>query len=194
MRTCAERRSSLTSRHIAAELACRLVPDVMVMDISMPRLNGLEATEMLKTCCPGVKVLMLTRHPDLGYVQQLMRAGARGYVLKQSRITQVLHAIRAIAEGGLYLDPAVAETVVGPTVGRGSGTSVPRLTIKLSAREEEVLRLMAWGFTNKEIAARLNLSVKTIETHRTNAMQKMGMHNRSEIVRFALLQGWLNEL
>ena len=79
-------------------------------------------------------------------------------------------------------------------MGRGSGTSVARLTIKLSAREEQVLRLMAWGFTNKEIAARLNLSVKTIETRRTNATQKMGMHNRSEIVRFALLQGWLNEL
>jgi DNA-binding NarL/FixJ family response regulator len=120
-----------------------------------------------------------------------MRAGASGYVLKQSRATEVLHAIRAVATGGTYLDPHLAQPIrkLPATAPVRPGHS--RST--LSPREEEVLRLVAWGYSNKEIAAQLNLSVKTIETHKANAAQKLGLSNRIEIVSFALLQGWLRD-
>jgi two-component system response regulator NreC len=167
-------------------------PDVVVMDVSMPRVNGLKATEMLNACCPGVKVLALTRHQDDGYLQQLLRAGAAGYVLKQSRSAELLQAIRAIGAGGSYLDPAVAGRVIGDYGRRHPPTSVPG-QVRLSGREEEVLRLIAWGYSNKEIATRLDLSVKTVETHKANAMQKLHMRSRIDIVRFALLQGWLED-
>lgn len=168
-------------------------PDIVVMDISMPKVNGLKATEMLTACCPDVKVLALTRHQDDGYLQQLLRAGAAGYVLKQSRSAELLHAIRAIGIGGNYLDPAVAGRVIGDY---GRKRQPPPATIgfgTLTGREEEVLRLIAWGYSNKEIASRLDLSVKTVETHKANAMHKLKMRSRIDIVRFALLQGWLED-
>jgi DNA-binding NarL/FixJ family response regulator len=177
----------------AVAQAAALLPDVVVMDVSMPELNGLKATEAIRQLCPGVKVLSLTRHADDGYLQQLLRAGASGYVLKQSRATELLHAIRAVAAGGKYLDPAVADRVIG-NFGRRLGlpASDPAHS-PLSSREDEILRLVAWGYSNKEIAGRLELSVKTIETHKANAMHKLGLHTRIDIVRFALLQGWLHD-
>jgi DNA-binding NarL/FixJ family response regulator len=160
----------------------------------MPRVNGLKATETLKETCPAVKVLALTRHQDDGYLQQLLRAGAAGYVLKQSRPAELLQAIRAIGSGKSYLDPAVAGRVIGDY---GRRRQQPPLTVSpggtLSCREEEVLRLIAWGYSNKEIATRLDLSVKTVETHKANAMHKLQMRSRIDIVRFALLQGWLED-
>jgi two-component system response regulator NreC len=175
----------------AVAQARKLRPDVVVMDVSMPQVNGLEATRAMKTSCPQVRVVTLTRHADDGYLQQLLRAGASGYVLKQSRAAEVLQAIRAVAGGGTYIDPAIADRLVG-TLGRraqASGTENGRPA--LSPREEEVLRLVAWGYSNKEIASRLELSVKTIETHKSNATQKLGLQTRIDVVRFALLQGWL---
>ena len=168
-------------------------PDVVVMDVSMPRVNGLKATEMLNECCPEVKVLALTRHQDDGYLQQLLRAGAAGYVLKQSRPAELLQAIRAIGEGGSYLDPAVAGRVIGDYGRRRQPVTTVAGAGTLSSREEEVLRLIAWGYSNKEIATRLDLSVKTVETHKANAMHKLQMRSRIDIVRFALLQGWLED-
>ena len=168
-------------------------PDVVVMDVSMPRVNGLKATEMLTECCPEVKVLALTRHQDDGYLQQLLRAGAAGYVLKQSRPAELLQAIRAIGGGGSYLDPAVAGRVIGDYGRRRQPVTTVAGAGTLSSREEEVLRLIAWGYSNKEIAARLDLSVKTVETHKANAMHKLQMRSRIDIVRFALLQGWLED-
>jgi DNA-binding NarL/FixJ family response regulator len=168
-------------------------PDVVVMDVSMPRVNGLKATEMLKECCPDVKVLALTRHQDDGYLQQLLRAGAAGYVLKQSRSAELLQAIRAIWAGGSYLDPSVAARVIGDYGRRGHPPPSVIGAASLSGREEEVLRLIAWGYSNKEIAIRLDLSVKTVETHKANAMHKLQMRSRIDIVRFALLQGWLED-
>jgi DNA-binding NarL/FixJ family response regulator len=160
----------------------------------MPHLNGLKATEKLKACCPQVKVLTLTRHTDYGYLQQLLRAGASGYVLKQSPPAELLHAIRAVAAGGKYLDPAVVDTVIGTYSGRmASMHGAVHRGRDLSEREAEVLRLIAWGYSNKEIAARLELSVKTVEAHKANAMKRLGIHNRIDIVRFALLQGWLQD-
>lgn len=167
-----------------------LSPDIVVMDISMPGLNGLKATQALKECCPAVKVLTLTRHADDGYLQQLLRAGVSGYVLKQSRSSELLHAVRSVAGGGKYIDPSITEKVLGDYRTRHTPPGPGSRSI-LTPREEEVLRLIAWGYSNKEIAGRLELSVKTIETHKANAMHKLGMSSRIDIVRFALLQGWL---
>jgi DNA-binding NarL/FixJ family response regulator len=161
------------------------------MDVSMPGLNGLKATAKLKEWCPEVHVLALTRHRDDGYLQQILRAGASGYVLKQSPPAELLHAIRAVAKGGKYLDPAVAGKVMGGYAGRRPLNHEPRLEV--SDREVEVLRLIAWGHSNKEIASRLDLSVKTIEVHKANAMKKLGMNSRIDIVRYAVLQGWLQD-
>ncbi|HZS10462.1 MAG TPA: response regulator transcription factor [Blastocatellia bacterium] len=174
----------------AVKRVVELLPDVTVMDISMPELNGLQATERIKQSCPQVKVLTLTRHRDDGYLQQLLRAGASGYVLKQSASTELIRAIRAVASGKIYLDPAITEQVVGNYVGRSVGKG-PALQSEPSERENEVLRMIAWGYSNKEIAARLSLSVKTVEVHKANVMRKLGMRSRIDIVRYALLQGWL---
>ena len=175
----------------AIELAQKLQPHVALMDISMPGLNGLKATEKLKECCPKVHVLALTRHKDDGYLQQVLKAGASGYVLKQSPPVELLHAIRAVAKGGKYLDPALAGKVMGHYSGRSSAIAEGRADV--SDREVEVLRMVAWGHSNKEIAARLDLSVKTIEVHKANAMKKLGMASRIDIVRYAVLQGWLQD-
>jgi DNA-binding NarL/FixJ family response regulator len=173
----------------AIELAQRLNPDVVLMDISMPSMNGLKAAEKLKACCPESHVLALTRHKDDAYLQQMLSAGASGYVLKQSSPSELIHAIRAVAKGGKYLDPTVADKVVGRFVGRS--TIATEGMPKITDREEEVLRLISWGHSNKDIANRLDLSVKTVEVHKTNAMKKLGMTSRIDIVQYAVLQGWL---
>lgn len=173
----------------AIELAQRLNPDVVLMDISMPSMNGLKATEKLKACCPESHVLALTRHKDDAYLQQMLSAGASGYVLKQSSPSELIHAIRAVAKGGKYLDPTVAGKVMGRFVGRN--TMAKEAMPEITDREEEVLRLISWGHSNKDIANQLDLSVKTVEVHKTNAMKKLGMTSRIDIVRYAVLQGWM---
>jgi DNA-binding NarL/FixJ family response regulator len=175
----------------AVALAQKCQPDVLVMDVSMPEMNGLRATEILHESHPNIKVLPVTRHIDGGYLQQLLRAGARGYVLKQSGSEELLRAIRAVADGHNYLDPAITEQVVG-VVSDGS-TSTAHSGTNLSNREEEVLRLIAWGAVNRQIAARLGISIKTVESHKANAMSKLGMTNRLDIVRYAVLRGWLED-
>lgn len=176
----------------AVVLAQKLLPDVVVMDISMPEMNGLKATQSLKRTCPNINILTLTRHTDDGYLQQLLQSGSSGYVLKQSASEELVRAIRLIAAGHFYLDPAVTEEVVGNIFAARNlrGSSVGK---NLSAREEEVLRLVAWGFLSKEIAARLQISIKTVDAHKTNAMTKLGLKSRIDIVRYALLNGWLQE-
>lgn len=177
---------------VAVQLAQQFLPDVAVMDVSMPELNGLQATKKLKQQCPQVKVLTLTRHTDGGYLQQLLQAGASGYVLKQSKSAELLRAIRAVAAGQTYLDPAITEKVVGSfTSGRGARGAPAEAN--LTDREAEVLRLIALGYINKEVAARLSLSVKTVEAHKARGMEKMGMKSRVDIVRYAMLQGWLQD-
>ncbi len=177
----------------AVERAQDLLPDIVLMDISMPYLNGLKATEKLKQCCPKVKVLTLTRHKDDGYLQQILRAGASGYVLKQSPPRELLHAIRAVAAGGKYLDPAVTGKVMGNYAGKRPASSRDGSQETLSDREADVVRLIALGHSNKEIAAHLELSVKTVEVHKANGMKKLGIHSRIDIVRYAVLQGWLQD-
>ena len=176
----------------AIRLAEELRPDLVVMDISMPDMNGLQATEKLKQRRPEIKILTLTRHTDVGFLQQLLGAGASGYVLKQSASTELLRAIRTIASGGDYLDPAVAGKVI---IGFARARAKPRAQSlgSISEREAEVLRLIAWGYSNKEIAAHLSISVKTVEVHKANAMRKLDMRSRIDIVRYAMLQGWLQD-
>ena len=176
----------------AFRMAQELQPDVVVMDVSMPELNGLKATEKLKSACPHIKVLTLTRHKDDGYLQQLLGAGVSGYVLKQSAASNLIDALRVVVAGGNYLDPAIAGKVMN-NFARPHRKARGEAQAALTDREEEVLRLVAWGYSNKEIAARLSLSVKTVEAHKANATQKMGMQSRIDIVRYALLQGWLQD-
>ncbi|HEY6802736.1 MAG TPA: response regulator transcription factor [Pyrinomonadaceae bacterium] len=178
----------------AIQLSKELLPDVIVMDVSMPKLNGIQATRKLKESCPELKVLILTRHKESGYLQQLLASGASGYVLKQSKSAELLRAIQAVADGLMYLDPGVTENAVSRL--RESSGRAPQRTephASLSAREIDVLRLIALGYINKEVADQLNLSIKTVEAHRAKAMQKMGFKSRVEVVRYAILKDWLSE-
>ena len=167
-------------------------PDVVIMDISMPELNGAEATAQLKAACPDVKVLALSVHEDTGYLRKLLEAGASGYVLKRSAADALIQAIRIVASGGIFLDPLLAGKVVGNLVGVSAAPGEPA-NAALSERETDVVRLIAQGYSNKEIATQLNLSVKTVETYKARAMEKLGLDSRVEIVRYALRQGWLQE-
>ena len=176
----------------AVARAQELLPDVLVMDISMPKLNGLKATEKLNELCPQVKVLTLSRHADDGYVRELLAAGACAYVLKQSAPSELIHAIRAVAAGGKYIDPKLAAKVMNTYSGR-PGAMRGDAKGSLSGRESEVLRLIALGYSNKEIAARLSLSVKTVEVHKANAMRRLNITSRIDLVRYAIFQGWLQD-
>ena len=167
-------------------------PDVIVMDISMPELNGLAATRKLKKLLPDAAIVTLTRHSDDAYLQELLRAGVAGYVLKQSEPHELLQAIRAVAAGGQYLDSALTAKVTAAFLDR-DGKRTGKAVGTLSEREAEVLRLIASGYSNKEIAARLDLSVKTVEAHKANAMRKLDLTGRIDIVKYAVMQGWLDQ-
>lgn len=169
-----------------------LMPDIIVMDISMPKLNGLKATKRLKRISPQIKILTLTRHTDDGYLQQLIQAGANGYVLKQSAPAELINAIRVIGSGKSYLDPTLTEKVMGGYV-RQSAALAGASMVAISDRESEVVRLIAWGYSNKEIGTRMEISVKTVEAHKANSMRKLGIASRIDIVRYAILQGWLED-
>jgi len=174
----------------AVQKARELNPDVIVMDISMPGASGLDATRTLKTIKPDAVIVTLTRHPDSAYLQELLRAGVSGYVLKRSAPTELLHAIRAAAAGGQYLDTTLTAGVTAGFAGKDARAKMPATA--LSDRESEVLRLIASGYSNKEIAAHLSLSVKTVEAHKANAMRKLELTGLIDIVKYAILQGWLN--
>jgi len=169
-----------------------LKPDVVVMDLSMPELNGLQATERLKAERPEIKVVALTVHEDPSYLLQLCQAGAVGYVLKRSAGDDLIHAIRTAASGGSHFDPTLTSKAL---TGR-SGDWLNKEGLHpsaLSEREKEVLILVAWGYSNKEIAGELGLSTKTVETYRVRISEKLGLRSRTQIVQYALRQGWLNE-
>lgn len=192
--------------------ACALAPDVLVMDLSMPVLGGVEATERVRRDCPAVRVLALTVHEERDYLTRLLRAGAAGYVLKRAAAGELVRAVRAVAAGGTYIDPALAGAVVEGYLGsqgaqdsragrggRGGAEgapgnapgAAPRAT--LSEREREVLLRVARGFSNKEVAAALGLSVKTVETYKARVAEKLELRSRVDIVRYAARQGWLGE-
>jgi two-component system response regulator NreC len=181
--------SEASDGNTAVQNAIALKPDVIVMDISMPGMNGLAATRALKQKQPGIAIVTLTRHGDDAYIQELLRAGVSGYVLKQSAPTELLQAIRAAAAGGQYLDSALTARVTARLLGRAD--KVHQVVATLSEREAAVLRLIAAGYSNKEIAGQLSLSVKTVEAHKANAMRKLGLTGRIDIMKYAVLQGWL---
>lgn len=176
----------------ALQKARELQPDIVIMDVSMPELNGIKVTEQLKRTCQKIKVLVLTAHDESGYLRQLLQVGASGYVLKKAAAEELINAIRAVAAGGVYLDPSLAGKVVGGYVGSRRLKGTPQGN-DLSEREAEVLRLVAWGYTNKEIGSYLTISVKTVETHKANILEKLDLRSRVEMVRYALRQGWLRE-
>jgi DNA-binding NarL/FixJ family response regulator len=165
----------------------RTRPNVVVMDVSMPHLNGMEATRQLRETLPETKVLALSMHEDRMYIRRMLEAGAAGYVVKRAMAAELLRAIRAVAAGALYVDPHVAGHLESLLTGQPHGPS------ELTPRETEVLRLIAQGFSNKEIAAQLGIAVKTVETHRARAMEKLGLQSRAGVVRLALERGWLHE-
>jgi two-component system response regulator NreC len=173
----------------AVERVGALRPTVAVVDVSMPHMNGLAATRAIRETAPSTAVVALTRYSDDAYVQELLNAGALGYVLKQSPSGELVDAVRAAAAGRRYLDRSLAARVAGSMLkdrGRSSAGSI-------TDRETEVLRLMALGHSNKDIANSLVLSVKTVEVHKANAMRKLGLSGRTDVVRYALLQGWLRD-
>ncbi len=171
-----------------------VAPDVAVVDVSMPGLNGLELTERVTGECPGTRVLVLTVHEDAAYVQPLMRAGARGYLLKRSAADDLLRAVRAVASGGVYLDPSIAGHALAATSGSDGRPGTAEGREPLSPREAETLRLIAQGFSNKEIARRIDVSVKSVETYKARAAEKLGLRTRAEIIRYGAAHGWLDAL
>jgi DNA-binding NarL/FixJ family response regulator len=163
------------------------------IDPSLPDVSGLELALRLAEVCTEVEVLALTVHEDRAYVQPFLQAGARGYLLQRSAAEDLLRAILAVASGGVYLDPAVAQIALSDAaLSTGSGAAGGRE--QLSPREDTVLRLTAQGFSNKEIASRIEVSVKTVETYKSRAADKLGLRTRAEIVRFGISRDWLNDI
>ena len=177
----------------ALQLARELRPKTAVLDIGMPLLNGLEVAQALRTEAPQTRVVILTVHEDRAYLRQSLEAGIAAYVLKRSAGEELVRAIHAAAEGGLYLDPAIAGKAVSVTA-RGAPTTVPSgAPPDLSERETEVLRLVGAGHSSKEIGTSLSISVKTVETYKARAMEKLGFRSRVDVVRYAASRGWLQE-
>ena len=171
----------------ALEQAAKLKPDVVVMDVAMPELNGIEATRRMAENAPHARVLALSMHKDSVYVREILRAGARGYLLKDSVAADLVSAVRAVASGEGYLSPAVSDAVLDDY--RRHVTNPIDL---LTSREREVLQTLAEGKTNKEIAVVLNLSVYTVDAHRGRIMEKLNLHSINELVRFAVRNGLID--
>jgi len=166
-------------------------PDIAVVDLSMPELNGISLSRRLALEMPSVRVLVLTLHEDRAFLKQAIDAGVRGYVLKRSAAESLVHAIRAVLACGLYVDPAIANNLFEVNLKRVGRHRNDAITLELTDRETEVLRCVALGFSNKEIANQLGLGVKSIETYKARGLQKLGFKSRVEIVRYASTQGWL---
>jgi DNA-binding NarL/FixJ family response regulator len=171
----------------AVDQSAAIQPDVVIMDVTMPELNGIEATRRIAEQVPRTRILALSMHRDSVYVREILRAGARGYLLKDSSEADLISAVRAVAQGEGYLSPAVSEAVLSDY--RKHVTNPVDL---LTSREREVLQLVAEGKTNKEIANSLNLSVYTVEAHRGKIMEKLNLHSASEMVRFAIRNGLID--
>ena len=175
---------------VALDQARALKPDVAVLDLSMPEMNGLLATRHIKAAAPNIAIVALTRHADDAYVQELLSAGASGYVLKQSPVDELLKAIRAVAKGDRYLDSTLVARNAKAYLSRYTSTASRP---PISDREASVLRLMAIGHSNKEIASALDIAVKTVEVHKANAMRKLDLKGRIDVVRYAVMNGWLQD-
>jgi DNA-binding NarL/FixJ family response regulator len=173
----------------AVRAAIEITPDVAVLDIGMPLLNGVEATRQIVRRAPSVRVLILSMHSEQAYVTQAVQAGARGYLLKESAGAELIEAIAAVAAGRTYFSPAVAEVVFDDYVRGLTERGITDRYDALSEREREVLQLVAEGRSSKEIAEVLSISPATVETHRTHVLQKLGLRNTAEVVRYATRRG-----
>jgi two-component system nitrate/nitrite response regulator NarL len=162
-----------------------LTPDVVIMDIDMPGLNGLAVTEILRKELPEVKVLILSAHKSTQYVMRILSSGARGYIAKEASAKELLDAVETVASGGTAFGPEVARLALDQLVRRGDGSEAPRLT----DREREILIQIAEGLYNKEIAARLNISTRTVETHRERIMRKLDVHSTAGLTKYAVVNG-----
>jgi DNA-binding NarL/FixJ family response regulator len=172
----------------AIDLAVRLEPDLILMDIAMPGLGGLEATLEVRKRVPRARIIVLSQYGEPEYVRRFLKAGVSGYVLKKAAGAELISAIRAVLRGGLVLDPAVAREALTET-GAPASADAPDEYETLTDREKQVLKLVAEGRSNKEVAELLNISVKTAMSHREHLMVKLHLHNRTELIRFALRHG-----
>lgn len=173
----------------AIEKAKKYKPDVVLMDIAMPKLGGLEATVELKKIFPDIKILVLTQYDDREYISRFLKAGVSGYLLKRAVGSDLISAIKAVNRGEIYLFSSIAAEVVSGYLNRFKEPSVEDPYDKLTDREKQVLKLLAEGYTHKEIARLLNISVKTVIAHNTNINDKLNIHNRSALVKFAIQKG-----
>jgi two-component system response regulator NreC len=169
----------------ACKLAREACPDVVLMDIAMPLLNGLEASRQIHHDCPQVKILVLTMHEDEEYIRQALAAGAMGYLLKDAAADELIQAIRSVIHGELVLSPAITRLVVENYL-RWGDVQKEADPHGLSRREREVLQLVAEGYSNKQIAGILCISIKTVQSHRMNLMSKLGLHDRADLVKYAI--------
>ena len=176
------------SGRAALELARTLSPDIVVMDVAMQDLNGIEATRQIRAACPGVKVVALSSHSDSRYVSAILDAGACGYVLKANAYDDLRRALDAARQGKSYLCPDVTQAVVGASL-RGTGGPVESARASLSPREREVLQLLAEGLTSPQIGKRLFVATTTVETHRRNVMRKLGIHSVADLTKYAIREG-----
>jgi two-component system, NarL family, response regulator NreC len=170
----------------AVEMVQRMRPHVVVMDVALPELNGIEATRQITKRVDGAKVLVLTMHSDDVYVRQSLKAGARGYLLKDSEDLDLIKAVKAVGQGGSFFSPSVSKVLLAGYLGDPTGKEVEDNLALLTDREREVLQLIAEGKTNKDVASLLNVSINTVETHRKHVMEKLDLHNTAELVRFAV--------
>jgi two-component system response regulator NreC len=171
----------------------RLQPDIVLMDITMPDMNGIEATRQIKKLQPETKVLMLTMHENDEYVFQALRAGASGYMLKEAADTELISALHVVQSGQFYLSPAAQSVMVGDYLQRVRTGEEKDSYSNLTEREREILKLVAEGYTNNQIAERLVISPKTVDTHRTHIMDKLNLHSRAELVKYAIRRGLLED-
>jgi len=172
----------------AVQLALKLAPDVVVMDIGMPDLNGVDATRQIKARDPKIKVIALSLHSDERFIAGMFKAGASGYLLKDGAFEELAHAIRTVAAGHTYLCPRIAKTVIRDYLRDAQAAAIAGGPA-LSEREREVLQLIAEGKSTKEIAGRLDVSVKTVETHRARIMERLGVHSVAELTKYAVREG-----
>jgi len=173
----------------AVEICEKLKPDVLVLDIAMPNLNGIEAARQISTKLPQIAIVILSMHSDESYVLRALKAGARAYLLKDSAEADLINAIRAVSEGKAFFSPAISKMLVDDYVRRLEQRGVYDSYELLTTREREILQLLAEGKSNKEVAAMLNLSLYTVETHRGNILQKLNLHSVPELILYAVRKG-----
>ena len=175
------------------EKAREIHPDLIIMDINMPEFAGVEAAAQISEKCPEVKLLALSIHEDKYHLRKVLREGAVGYLPKRAAVSELMQAIRTVASGGIYIHPSLAKELVSLLNDNSSHARNNGLHKDLSEREKDVLRLLALGYSNKEIAARLKVGIKSVDTYKTRFMEKLDLKNRVEVVRYAKLQGMMDE-